>query len=58
LGIFAGLVSSFALGHLLQAFSQAAVEPFVLRVRLRTPADQAVARFAEGERYLTMEQIG
>lgn len=58
LGIVAGLVSSFALGHLLQAFSQAAVEPFVARVRLRTAADQAFARFAEGEKYLTVEQIG
>lgn len=58
LGIVAGLVSSFALGHLLQAFSQAAVEPVVARVRLRTAADQAFGRFAEGERYLTVEQIG
>jgi hypothetical protein len=58
LGIVAGLVSSFALGHLLQAFSQAALEPFIPRVRLGTAADQAFGRFAEGERYLTVEQIG
>lgn len=58
LGIVAGLVSSFALWHLLQAFSQAAVEPFVARVRLRTAADQAFTHFTEGERYLTVEQIG
>lgn len=57
LGIVAGLVCSFALGHLLQGISQAAVEPYFAKVRLRTAADQAFGRFAQGERYLTAEQI-
>jgi len=57
LGIVVGLVCSFALGHLLQGVSQTVVEPFFARVRLRTPADQAFARFAEGDRYLSKEQI-
>jgi hypothetical protein len=59
LGIAAGLAFSFAAGHLLQGFSQLALEPIWTRVQLRTAAEWAILRF-EGHtklRYLTDEQI-
>lgn len=59
LGITAGIVFSFAAGHLLQGFGQMAIEPLWRRVDMRTPAEWAMQRFAghERQRFLTPEQI-
>jgi hypothetical protein len=59
LGIAAGLAFAFAAGHVIQGFSQLALEPIWKRVQLRTAAEWAILRF-EGHssvRYLTDEQI-
>ncbi|MBC7928060.1 MAG: hypothetical protein H7039_20645 [Bryobacteraceae bacterium] len=59
LGITAGIVFSFAAGHLLQGFGQLIIEPVWTRVQLRATSEWAVSRFAgrERQRYLTAEQI-
>lgn len=59
LGLVAGIVFSFAAGHLLQGFSQLAIESIFNRVQLRSSAEWAICRFAgrESQRYLTVEQL-
>ncbi len=59
LGLMGGIVFSFAAGHLLQGFSQLAIERLWTRVQLRSAAEWAIGRFAghESERYLTVEQL-
>lgn len=59
LGLVAGVVFAFAVGHLLQAFSQLVTERLWPRTQLHATAEWAVRRFAghERDRYLTPEQL-
>lgn len=59
LGLVAGIVFSFAAGHLLQGFSQLVVERIWTKIQLRSTTEWAIARFAgrEADRYLTADQL-